>query len=183
MKKIFLCILLLSQVHLFAMQLIVTNSSNGLGIPNYSYDVKTYIGFSKAGFTCGEGWALPFDIPAGGAIALDGSTVWTSPWNGNQTCLGTAAFGDCSSDLIWHNLRVESLLEVGSPGLSYYAGPINLINNNCIDTNNYASYPAFQIGTVTVGTTASYHHGYLGMAEKFKITYNIWPFFALLNFE
>src|SRR5690606_23654498 len=88
MKKLFYTTLLLLSTYIgFAVPIVVSNQSPVSAFP-LEYDVETYLGILKDGGTCMDTGAFFYYIPAGMTITiLDGTTVWTSPWNGTSGCI------------------------------------------------------------------------------------------------
>lgn len=90
MKKLILSIAFtfcgLSQ--LLAVPIVINNESAETAY-QFKYDVNTYLGILKDGVACNQTIALYYNIPLSNPnlVLIDGTTVWTSPWNGTFGCI------------------------------------------------------------------------------------------------
>ena len=107
MKKIFLTIAFtfcgLSQ--LLAVPIVINNESAGT-LKNNKYDVNTYLGILKDGNPCSQTKAFYYNIPLSNPnlVLIDGTTVWTSPWNGTFGCISEyLGAGSCEPTPLDHN--------------------------------------------------------------------------------
>lgn len=179
MKKLFYTTLLLLSTYVgFAVPIVVSNQSPTTGAGYMlEYDVEAYLGLLKDGGVCSDTGAFFYNLPAGMTITiLDGTTVWTSPWNGTSGCISQyLGSSTCDPFPLDHNGQRMGIYNVTGATLPWGLSPNGMYatTENTIDC-----HPNNQATTITPTSYERDEPGY------YKISYiRFGNALATINYE
>lgn len=132
MKKNILtvCLVVLGCLQLSAVPIIINNETSISPSP-YQYDINTYLGIVQDGNPCGATVGLYYDIPLSNPnlVLLDGTTIWTSPWNSTSGCISQyLGYSNCLPIALDHNGQRVGYSNV----LDMQGNPVAVNNTNLV---------------------------------------------------
>ncbi len=167
----------------FAVPIVVSNQSPTNTYPQTVYNVETYLGILKDGATCMDTGGLFYSLPAGMSLTIiDGSTLWTSPWNGATTCIAEL-LGASTCDPIPLDHNGQRLAVNFTNGYILPAG--TWINGVYATTQNTIScHPNMEATTITASSYERIFFDPVLSANVLKISYmRFGNALATINYE